>query len=38
MKRLLWTAALIAGSAGQALGAFEDLGAGGRAPGMGNAG
>lgn len=37
MKRLLWTAALIASSAGPALAAFEDLGAGARAPGMGNA-
>ncbi len=35
--RLLWTAALIAGSAAPALGAFEDLGAGARAPGMGGA-
>ncbi|MDE2141433.1 MAG: tetratricopeptide repeat protein [Elusimicrobia bacterium] len=37
MRRLLRAAALIAVSAGPALGAFEDLGAGARAPGMGGA-
>ncbi len=36
MKRLLWTAILL-GSVGAAEAAFEDMGAGARAPGMGNA-